>query len=356
VRRRALAAGAIGALLVAAGVAVVLDRGSGPAAGSQAPHPAAPATAVVERRDLVSSQDVDGTLGWGDTISLAGARAGTYTALPTAGDVLRRGQVIYRVDTQPVVLMYGTLPVWRTLSEGVTDGRDVRQLEQNLRALGYDPNHDMTIDEHFDWATRAAVERWQRALHVDDTGVVSPSDVVFEPGPRRVTKVMPQLGTRAAPGAPLLELSGTSRVVDVALDVASQQAAQVGKHVTVTLPDQSTVRGVISDVGKVATTSSDQNGGSSTTIDVTVALPASDHVGRLDQAPVTVTLVTASSRNVLAVPVTALAALGNGGFGVDVVRGATPGYHRVTPGTYAGSWVEISGAGIRPGVVVAVSQ
>ena len=126
----------------------------------------------VERRDLVDRESVDGTLGYADAAPLRAGAAGTVTALPEPGSVIRRGESLYRLDDEPAAwLLYGSLPAWRDFSSGMTDGEDVRQLERNLRALGHDPDGDMTVDDDWDWATTAAVLRFQdeRGLTEDGT-------------------------------------------------------------------------------------------------------------------------------------------------------------------------------------------
>ena len=86
------------------------------------------------------------------------ARPAPSPALPEPGAVIRRGEPLYRLDDAPAAwLLYGSLPAWRDFSSGMTDGEDVRQLERNLRALGHDPDGDMTVDDDWDWATTAAV-------------------------------------------------------------------------------------------------------------------------------------------------------------------------------------------------------
>src|SRR4029453_11813658 len=111
-------------------------------------------TATVARTDVVERQQVAGTLGYGDSLTVVGqARGGLVTRVPAVGAVIRRGQAIYEVDGQPVPLWYGTRPAWRTFQLGTTDGPDVRQLEANLVALGFDPDRDITVDRHFSWAT-----------------------------------------------------------------------------------------------------------------------------------------------------------------------------------------------------------
>jgi hypothetical protein len=69
--------------------------------------------------------------------SLSAQTEGPATvALPAAGRVLRQGAGLYRVNAVPVILLYGRVPAWRTLSEGMT-GADVTQLNTGLVALGY---------------------------------------------------------------------------------------------------------------------------------------------------------------------------------------------------------------------------
>jgi multidrug efflux pump subunit AcrA (membrane-fusion protein) len=73
------------------------------------------ATAPVERRDLTARETVGGTLGYGEVTPVASTRSGTVTWLPREGDTVRRGQTLYRVDTEPVTLLYGRLPAYRDL-------------------------------------------------------------------------------------------------------------------------------------------------------------------------------------------------------------------------------------------------
>jgi membrane fusion protein, multidrug efflux system len=66
---------------------------------------------------------------------------------------------------------------------------------------------------------------------------------------------------------------------------------------------------------------------------------------------------TASERkDVLTVPVTALVALAEGGYGVEVVSGSTSRYVPVTTGLFSNGRVEIEGSGIREGTRVGVPK
>ena len=178
------------------------------------------------------------------------------------------------------------------------DGEDVRELERNLRALGHDPDHDMDVDDHWDWATTAAVERFQKARGLDEDGRLSRGEIVFRPGATRVGQARAQVGQQLAPGAQLAELSSTERDVTVDLDARRQSIARVGESVTVDLPTGRTARGRITDVGKVATKPSgrDQQD-AEPTIAITIDLLGRDGRGTgLDQAPVDVGFAAIAAR------------------------------------------------------------
>jgi peptidoglycan hydrolase-like protein with peptidoglycan-binding domain len=193
-RRRRLRWLAGGALAVAVLAVVLLGSGSGGHRASDTGVPAGDTTASVTRRTLSESSTVDGTLGYGTTLELYDRLAGTFTWLPSVGAVIGRGGTLWRIDDQPVVLMYGSVPAYRTLEQGVSDGPDVTQLSQNLIDLGFDPYEAIVDDESFNAATAAAVRRWQHAEGLTETGEVELGRIVFAPGARRVTAMKVALG------------------------------------------------------------------------------------------------------------------------------------------------------------------
>jgi multidrug efflux pump subunit AcrA (membrane-fusion protein) len=355
-RRIAIAGVTAAAGLVVAGVLIL---GGGGGAGTPPAAAASGATASVERRDLVDRDTVDGTLGYADQGTLVAGAAGVLTGLRDPGDIVRRGHSLYDVDNEPAAfLLYGELPAWRDFDPSMTDGEDVRQLERNLRALGHDPDHDMTIDDDWDWATTAAVKRFQRARELDDDGTLSRGEVVFRPGETRIGEAKAQVGQQLAPGAQLADISSTERDVTVDLDARRQSLAREGDRVTVDLPSGATANGRITDVGKVATKpSGSDNQDSDPTIAVTIDLEGKAGRGtNLDQAPVDVGFAVERRNGVLAVPVKALLARQGGGYAVEVVEG---GVHRIVPvepGLYAEDWVEVTGDGLRAGMKVVTAQ
>jgi hypothetical protein len=360
------------------------DSGSGSGSGSSPCASAAQALASDEQAVTSAEQKVTGDRGQvaSARVTLAGAEqslaaaessatvydaAGAYTMLPGAGAVLRRGRALYAIDGRPVLLLYGPVTAWRAFQPGMAAGRDVAELNANLRALVYGK---APAGARFTGGTAAAIRALQAAHGLAQTGELPLGSVVFEPGPVRVTSVTPTLGQAVQAGA-VLAITTTRHQVAIELDAAQQSEVKVGDRVTVTLPDNSTTPGIVSKVGTVATTpsstnqgngtqgNSDQGNGGSTTptieIDVRLLHPAA--VGSLDQAPVQVGITTASVSDALVVPVNALLALAGGGYAVEVVDAA--GVHRlvaVTTGLFddAEGLVQVSGAGLQAGQRVVV--
>lgn len=287
------------ALVVVAAVAVVgaLGLGGGGAEeGSSAP-PRSGSTVPVTRTTLTERTTVDGQLGYGTEIPLPVKATGTVTWLPAEGTTVGRGGTLLRVDDRPVVLLYGTLPMYRELGltavtqqetgteqdtqdsgdQGRTDetsgtpdpsgsptpggagagvggtggtlrGMDVLQFESNLATLGYT---GFTVDEEFTELTARAVKRWQKSLGLPRTGTVGIGDVVYSAGKVRIGHAGVRLGSPATDD--VLTYTGTSRKVVVNASAAEDSWAVRGAAVTIELPDGKSVKGEVASVGKSAT-------------------------------------------------------------------------------------------------------
>jgi peptidoglycan hydrolase-like protein with peptidoglycan-binding domain len=270
--------------------------------------------------------------------------------VPAQGGTVSRGKVLYRVGNRPVLLLYGRLPLYRELSDGVSDGPDVTQLENNLKALGY--ADDITVDDHFSSATADAVRRWQDDVGLRKTGRIDASQVVFQPGQVRIGDVQTEVGQQVGPGKPVLSVNDVRPIVHVDLDTSKQSLAKQGEMVKVELPNGRTVTGRISTIGKVARTSGSGDNQTST-IGIDITLATSD-TGGLDQAPVTVDMESDRAGNVLSVPIEALLGLREGGFGVEVVENGASRIVPVKTGTFGSGRVEVSGAGLTEGMKVGV--
>jgi len=364
VRRSLIVGTGLVLVLAAGGVAVASGRvpmlaagASGTGAGSSPSASAAPVkvdTAKVERRTMKTAADLDGTLGYEGSRVVAAGSPGTVTRLPEPGSVIDRGKALYELDGRVGPrLLYGSRPLWRPLSPGVSDGADVLQLEQNLKAMGYAPK-GMKVNRHWDAKTTAAVKRWQKATGRKRDGTLDGGDLAFLPGAIRVASQEAQLGASVGPGTPVLGTSTARRVVTLDINAGRQDLVAAGQAVTVELPDGTLVPGTVRSVGRVARAG--ENGGA-TTVPVTIDLDPTVSQPDLDAAPVTIHVVTVSHPDVLAVPVNALVALLEGGYAVEMVAAdGTHAYVGVETGLFEDGRVEVSGRGLAEGDTVVVAK
>lgn len=358
-RRKGLASGlAAGVVAVVLAGTLLYVRGIHPTAAASGIPAAASSLAAVVRRTLQSQIQVNGTLGYAGSYPVINEAQGHWTSLPSVGQLISQGQAIYAVDGSPVVLLYGTTPAYRDFRLGMSDGQDVKQLEQDLLALGFGNSSNLFATGHFDSYDVAAIKRWQKAAGQAQTGVITLDQVVFLPAAIRITSVSATLGTMAQPGAPMATASSTARQVVVSLSANQQSLVKVGDKVTITLPNQKTTTGTVSAVGTVATASSGGGGGGTPTIEVDIAPTDPAATGTLDAAPVAVSIVDASVADVLAVPVTALLAQADGTYDVEVVDAG--GQHHLVPVTLglfddADGLVQVDGSGLAAGQKVIVA-
>jgi hypothetical protein len=349
---------AVGIVVVVAAVGAVSAWRAGalsPAAssGSGSLTASAPATQPVIRRPITATTPLAGSLGYAGSYTVRGQEPGKLTWLPPAGMVIRQGRALYRINNgSPVLLLYGRVPAWRALGEGVT-GADVAQLNHDLVALGLADRADVVVLgwDYFSWATAYGVQRLEeRRGVVSPAGSLSLGQVVFEPEALRVSRLIGSLGGSAA--GPVVFATSDRHVVTLPLATSMQSEVRPGDKVSVTLPDGAITPGRVSGVGQVATAH-----GSGPTIPVQVRLTRPKAAGSLDQAPVTVDITTQSSSGpVLAVPVTALVAHSPSGYVVEVAGpGNTRRWVPVTPGIYDGAdgLVQVTGA-LSPGQRVVV--
>ncbi|HYM15776.1 MAG TPA: efflux RND transporter periplasmic adaptor subunit [Dehalococcoidia bacterium] len=322
-----LVGAAVAIAVTATGAVVVLSRAKQATPTAQEPLAN---TAKVEQGKLSAMVSLDGTLTYrarsdGSPYSVIAQTSGTATWLPDVGQVVEQGEGIFGVDGNPVVLLYGSTPAYRTLSTGMT-GADVTQLNADLVDLGYATAAEIPAGANtFTSATATALMKLQATRGLSQTGTLTLGQAVFEPVAVRVTGVSATLGGPLRAGQPVLQGTSTTRVVTIGLAADQQSLVKVGDQVVITLPDNSTTPGKVTSVGMVATTSSPSNGGSgnrTTTPTVPVEVQPTDPAatGGLDQAPVQVSITTKVVEGALSVPVTALVGKSGGGFAVEVVR------------------------------------
>jgi hypothetical protein len=342
-------------VVVVAGVVLAVTKpfsANGQPGGGVVDNASRTATATVTQRDLSSQTNVNGTLGYSGSYTAVNQAQGTITALPAVGQVITQGQVLYQVSGNPIVLLYGSTPAYRSLSAGVT-GADVAQLNADLGALGYASSSQLDPTSNvFSSATVTALDKLQAGLGVRQTGSLDLGQAVFLPSAVRITAVSATLGASA--GGPVLTASSTTRAVTIALGAAQQSQVKAGAQVTITLPDTKTTPGVVWAVGSVAITPS---GGGTPTVGVVVIPTDPAATGSLDQAPVQVSIITATAKDALVVPANALLAVAGSGYAVEIVDGR--GVHHLVPVTLglfddAEGLVQVTGSGVAAGQRVVV--
>ncbi len=368
-RRTLLVCG--GVLIVVVAVAGALGLGGSTPDAAENPARSTGATVEITKGTLTNATTVSGELNHGTETPLALRATGTVTWLPPEGTVVGRGEPLLRVDDRPVVLLFGDLPAYRDLAEATAPaappkaegntpppapaapvqpftGRDVEQFESNLSALGYG---GFTVDRTFTAQTTTAVKRWQKDLGAPQSGRVGTGDVFYATGPLRVAKVL------VRPGAPatgdLLSYTGTTRSVRVKVPASEAGWAVAGTAVDVTLPDGKAVAGTVTSAGQVQSPDAAQPAGGDApppSVQVVVDIPDQSALGTLDRSPVTVGHVVEKREDVLSVPVAALLALAEGGYGLEVVDdGAATRIVPVKTGLFADGRVEVSGTGVEQG-------
>jgi peptidoglycan hydrolase-like protein with peptidoglycan-binding domain len=362
-RGAVLAAAGVAAIILLAAATLLLRPSTGPAAAAGITV----GTVQVTRTDIVNHQRLAGILAFGPAHTVlapggAPSLVGALTSLPGLGSVVLQGQALYSVNDSPVVLLYGDHPAWRTIGAG-SIGPDVKQLEDDLLALGFATPAQLHNDGVFTVADAAAVIRFQSALGVTQTGALIGGSIIFQPGAVRVTAIHPGLGSELAPGEPVLDVTSTTHLVSVELDAGRADVVKPGDIVSIQMPDgTTTVAGHVSGIGRVAhaAAASSQGGGGGgpaqpATVTVSITLDEEAKAGSLDLAPVYVSIAAATHKNVLAVPVTALLAEPDGTYAVAVRVGAARHTVQVVPGLFGDAGlVEVTAAGLNAGNSVEV--
>jgi hypothetical protein len=294
----------------------------------------------VNKGKLSAMVSVDGMLTYraradGSPYPVINQALGRYTELPDEGDKVECGDVFYRVDNKPVLLLCGTLPAYRDLHYGYV-GKDVGQLNRNLHTLGYDARAGVEInpgDNTFTWMTDRALKVLQRDQGSNVTGELYLDDAVFLPESVRIARVTGEmngsvqpgtqvlLGGAAQPGTQVLLATSAALEVQVDLDASQQGEVKEGDPAQITLPGNRSATGKVDRLGTVAQVPAGQttNAGAAT-IPAYISLDDPATARALDKAPVQVDITTDGVDNALSVPVTALVGKSGGGFAVEVVR------------------------------------
>lgn len=293
--------------------------------------------------------DVGSAVGPGSpVIATSTMPSGTVTAVASEGDILGHGDTLFVVEGDPVTLFVTDVPFFRTLTVG-TVGEDVHVLEETLVAAGFDGGSALVVDDTFDDATLEAVVAWQTSIGAPVDGVVNIGEIIVTEDPIRIATAHIGIGGNVAPGTVVFTPSTSTSVVSVQLPAEDQEIVVVGDAVNVVMPNGTDEPGTVTSVGTIAIRSQEAG----TYFEVEVILDRDGAGAGLDEAPVEVELIDDRAVDVLAVPVSALLALSEGGYAVEVDHGAGgTTLVGVEVGMYADGWVEITSPQIEAGMQV----
>ena len=335
-RKRRIVVGVICLAAAGAGTAVLLKNNSGEAAQASSTEAPKLSLAKAEKRDLTRTEDFDGRVGHGTQEALKLTGSGTITGLPTIGDVVQFGHPIAEVDGEPVLLLQGSRPAWRELGPNTTNGEDVRQLEAALVAMGYADPTEMTVDDDWDSDTTAAVKAMQGLNGMPVDGRLGTDEIVFSSDVVRIAKVAGTLGDTA--GAAGIEVSGLDQSVTATVKSSKVKLFEVGKPVTVTMPNDDEIDGTVASIGESVAA---DDGSISYPVEITTTALDVD-----DGTTVDIELDVVSAADAIAVPAEAVLALAEGGYAVEVPDStALTGTRlvRVKLGEFADGWVQVTG-------------
>ncbi len=269
------------------------------------------------------------------------------------------------------LLMFGELSAWRDMKEGIAPGEDINQLKLNLIALGYGTTETLEMDSTFGSNTTAAIMKLQSDLNLISSGEINFGEITFVSGTSMVnfSSTLPNIGGKINTGTELFSLTPIERIstqissngainisskslqkVEIQVDVADQNLVVKGSEVEIELPDESTIVGVVDEVGSFAIVPQDGD----PFLEVSIAVEGSAEYFKWTGALVTVNATKELAKGVLASPVNGLLALLSGGYALEIVTETGTILVPVETGIYADGWVEINGSGLQPGTEIVV--
>ncbi len=312
-------------------------------------------TATVRRGDLTAEKEFNASISFGDEWTVTSDATGLITAQRDIGETVGFGGELIRVNNAPLTLAEGSMPMYRTLQKVDTRGRDefgnrlklmtgpdVEQLQRFLLDSGFDAEGKLVVDGEFGPSTERAVKAWQQDVGHPISGLVNSSQLVFSADPVRIASAS-RIGSRFE------SLTVSREAADILVDTSNRDrsALIVGGSVKIELADGTAVEGTVTKQEQV--TVADGSRVWRTTIGAPRSLPT-------DTSTVTVGVVETVASDVFIVPVGSLLALGEGGFGVEVVDDAgQTAIVAVTVGEVLDGQAEIDGP-IEVGAKVVVAQ
>ena len=196
------------------------------AAARTAPPPPSPILVPVEQRVLSSTIVTRGTGRFGapQKLSIAPSAlkpgAGLISSLPARNAPLAEGALLLIASGRPVFVLQGRVPAFRDMGPGMV-GDDIRQLEQALARLGFNPG---PVDGHYDQQTAAAVGRWYAAHKLEAFGPTRDQALALATLERETAEAERALVTaNVAPATARMSVDSARAAADHAGTVASAE-------------------------------------------------------------------------------------------------------------------------------------
>ena len=262
-------------------------------------------------------------------------------------------QRLLTISGTPVYAFVSSAPLYKTLSTSLSSGTEttnVKALQSALKSAGY---FSGTIDGDFDSSTQTALEDWQNAHGLSESGEVTTSRFVWVPKGAVIESWNVGLGNSVSSSTALATIDFPRDLV-VEAEVSQTQLAsiKVGQTAACTidgLTDGSFDAKIVSISTQPASSSSTGSSSSATeyTVDLTPkGLPSLARSGMTGSLTVTI----ASRSNVLVVPTSAVSGTASASF-VRVMQNGVPTYREVTTGLTTSSLTQIT-SGLVSGEVV----
>lgn len=209
----------------------VIDRPG----NATAPTPL-PDTYVIAQGTLSRSIGLPANGAWDVRGSIQTPAGGVITEVVWQSGYVSAGEVLFRINERPMVVIEGPIPAFRDLEEG-SSGRDVAALQNYLTNLGHVIDNTTGL---FTSSMTAAVREWQSDLGLPSTGVVALGDVVFLDSPFLATPLRwteaVQVGASVGAGTPIVELLSSSPALEVEFGGSAPSQLEAGLQGVVTFP------------------------------------------------------------------------------------------------------------------------
>ena len=265
----------------------------------------------VNQGDVGDSMTLNAVAEWKQSPMAANRASGVVTGVNIQpGGEVTQGTALYTVNLRPVVTAEGAVPMFRSIGDG-TEGPDVAQVQGMLSVLGH---YRGTTDGKVGDGTVTAIKRWQKALGLEESGVIGEGDIIFVPDlPARVTLNEEIIHAGASLGGGEQVLLGLPAAPDFSIPVTDAQANMIptGTRVEVSSPEGTLWAGTAteqvrdSDSGDVAIVLTGDSG----------APVCGDGCGQIPvggQSTLTCRIVTVETTSGLVVPSAALTTTADG--------------------------------------------